>query len=170
MAALSPARRAGTRPSAPAVDHQPLAHIPATAPGAAVPPQRHGDSVVWSHARDLARSAEKALAAGVGDWHLQPLQDMSPSLQQRLLVGPLGPETLHVRHGLEEARILALYGLLSRHSTGFQEAVLQVRDNWGWLMTGWLDSLMPKKVAALQGGMCTWQCRVSGVPWRHASW
>lgn len=70
--------------------------------------------------QDLLRGAEKALASGLGDWHLQALQDASPLFQSRLLLGPLGPETLNHKHRLDEGAILQLYGLLHRHAAGFQ--------------------------------------------------
>lgn len=70
--------------------------------------------------QDLARAAEKAMASGLGDWHLQPLQDTAPEFRERLLLGPLGPETLTNHHGLSEEQCLSLYGLLHRHTAGFQ--------------------------------------------------
>ena len=70
--------------------------------------------------RELARAAEKAFASGLGDWHLQPLNDADPKLWRRMLLGPLGPETLKTHHGLSEEACLGLYGLLQRHSAGFQ--------------------------------------------------
>jgi hypothetical protein len=71
----------------------------------------------------LLRAAEKALASGLGDWHLQALQDISPQFQEHVLMGALGPETLKHKHKLPEQQILQLYGLLHRHSTGFQQEV-----------------------------------------------
>jgi hypothetical protein len=73
--------------------------------------------------QDLLRAAEKALASGLGDWHLQALQDISPQFQEHVLMGALGPETLKHKHKLPEQQILQLYGLLHRHSTGFQQEV-----------------------------------------------
>eukprot|EP00775_Hariotina_reticulata_P005424 gene5424-5657_t len=72
---------------------------------------------------DLLQAAEKALASGLGDWHLQMLQDISPHMKQHVLVGPLGPEALKHRHRMAEPNILQLYGLLHRHCTGFQQEV-----------------------------------------------
>lgn len=85
----------------------------------------------WSHSpcnthlplQDLLRAAQKALASGLGDWHLQALQDISPLFQEHVLMGALGPETLKHKHKLPEQQILQLYGLLHRHSTGFQQEV-----------------------------------------------
>jgi hypothetical protein len=54
-------------------------------------------------------AVRKVIASGLGDWHLQPLCDVAPLFQQRVLLGPLGPETLHHRwvnggeEGMEEA-------------------------------------------------------------------
>ncbi|WIA38455.1 hypothetical protein OEZ86_001779 [Tetradesmus obliquus] len=73
--------------------------------------------------QDLLRAAQKALASGLGDWHLQALQDISPLFQEHVLMGALGPETLKHKHKLPEQQILQLYGLLHRHSTGFQQEV-----------------------------------------------
>jgi hypothetical protein len=73
--------------------------------------------------QDLLRAAEKALASGMGDWHLQALQDISPQFQEHVLMGALGPETLKHKHKLPEQQILQLYGLLHRHSTVFQQEV-----------------------------------------------
>ncbi|KIY95183.1 hypothetical protein MNEG_12779 [Monoraphidium neglectum] len=56
----------------------------------------------------------------MGDWHLQSIQDAAPWAQERLLLGPFGPEALTARHGLDERQCLALYGLLQRHTAGFQ--------------------------------------------------
>jgi hypothetical protein len=74
--------------------------------------------------QDLLRAAEKALASGLGDWHLQSIQDISPEFEQHVLMGALGPETLKYKHQLPEPQILHIYGLLHRHCTGFQEEVL----------------------------------------------
>ena len=74
--------------------------------------------------QDLLRAAEKALASGLGDWHLQSIQDISPEFEQHVLMGALGPETLKHKHQLPEPQILHIYGLLRRHCTGFQEEVL----------------------------------------------
>lgn len=76
--------------------------------------------------QDLLRAAEKALASGMGDWHLQALQDISPKFQQHVLMGSLGPETLKHKHQLQEEQMLQLYALLHKYSTGFQLAVQQV--------------------------------------------
>lgn len=73
--------------------------------------------------QDLVRAAEKALASGLGDWHLQSIQDVSPEFEQRVLMGALGPEALKHTHRLPEAQILHIYGLLHRHCTGFQQEV-----------------------------------------------
>lgn len=73
--------------------------------------------------QDLLRAAEKAVASGLGDWHLQALQNVSPQFQEHVLLGPLGPETLKHKHQLPEQQILQLYGILHRHSTGFQQDV-----------------------------------------------
>jgi hypothetical protein len=73
--------------------------------------------------QDLLRAAEKALAAGLGDWHLQSIQDISPEFEQHVLMGALGPETLKHKHKLPEPQILHIYGLLHRHCTGFQQEV-----------------------------------------------
>jgi len=70
--------------------------------------------------KELARAAEKAFSTGLNDWHLQPLHDIAPIFQQRLLVGPIGPETLATHHGLSAETCLGLYGLLHRHTAGFQ--------------------------------------------------
>jgi uncharacterized protein (DUF2141 family) len=78
--------------------------------------------------QDLVRAAEKALASGLGDWHLQSLQDVSPLFEQHVLMGALGPETLKHTHRLPEPQILHLYGLLHRHSTGFQREVAAALD------------------------------------------
>lgn len=75
--------------------------------------------------QDLLVAAEKALASGLGDWHLQMLQNVSPQFQEHVLMGALGPETLKHKHRLPEAQILCLYGLLHRHCTGFQQEVAQ---------------------------------------------
>lgn len=69
------------------------------------------------------RAADKALASGLGDWHLQRVQDISPHFEQHVLLGALGPEALKHQHGLQEPQILHLYGLLHRHCTGFQQEV-----------------------------------------------
>lgn len=74
--------------------------------------------------QDLLRAAEKALASGLGDWHLQSIRDISPEFEQHVLMGALGPETLKHKHQLPEPQILHIYGLLHRHCTGFQEEVL----------------------------------------------
>lgn len=50
--------------------------------------------------QDLAASVQKAFASGLGDWHLQPLELAAPLYQQRLLLGALGPEQLHLHHGV----------------------------------------------------------------------
>jgi hypothetical protein len=47
--------------------------------------------------QDLLSAVRKVIASGLGDWHLQPLCDVAPLFQQRVLLGPLGPETLHHR-------------------------------------------------------------------------
>lgn len=73
--------------------------------------------------QDLLRAAEKAVASGLGDWHLQALQNISPQFQEHVLLGALGPETLKHKHQLPEQQILQLYGILHRHSTGFQQDV-----------------------------------------------
>lgn len=73
--------------------------------------------------QDLLRAAEKALASGLGDWHLQSIQDISPEFEQHVLMGALGPETLKHKHKLPEPQILHIYGLLHRHCTGFQQEV-----------------------------------------------
>lgn len=73
--------------------------------------------------QDLLRAAEKALASGLGDWHLQSIQDISPEFEQHVLMGALGPETLKHKHQLSEPQILHIYGLLHRHCTGFQQEV-----------------------------------------------
>lgn len=73
--------------------------------------------------QDLLRAAEKALASGLGDWHLQSIQDISPEFEQHVLMGALGPETLKHKHRLPEPQILHVYGLLHRHCTGFQQEV-----------------------------------------------
>lgn len=73
--------------------------------------------------QDLLRAAQKALASGLGDWHLQVLQDISPLFQEHVLMGALGPETLKHKHRLPEQQILQLYGLVHRHCTGFQQEV-----------------------------------------------
>lgn len=70
---------------------------------------------------ELERAAEKAFAAGMGDWHLQPRRDSAPRFRERMLLGPLGPEALKARHGLSEEDCLRLYALLRRHCLGFQE-------------------------------------------------
>lgn len=80
----------------------------------------------FSVIHDLVRAAEKTLAAGVGDWHLQALQDISPEFERRVLMGPLGPEALLHTHALHEPQILQLYGLLHRHAAGFQREVATV--------------------------------------------
>lgn len=82
----------------------------------------------FSVIQDLVRAAEKTLAAGVGDWHLQALQDISPEFERRVLLGPLGPETLLHTHALREPQILQLYGLLHRHAAGFQREVAAVAE------------------------------------------
>ena len=71
----------------------------------------------------MLRAAEKALASGLGDWHLQTIQDISPHFEQHVLMGALGPEALKHKHRLPEPQILHIYGLLHRHCTGFQEEV-----------------------------------------------
>lgn len=71
--------------------------------------------------QDLLRAAAKAVASGLGDWHLQALQDASPWAARRVLAGALGPEALRHTHGLDEAAMLRLYGLLHRHCAGFQD-------------------------------------------------
>jgi hypothetical protein len=79
-----------------------------------------GDPPPSSSTQELARAAEKALASGAGDWHLQPRHDAAPAVRGRALLGPLGPEALLHCHGLCEEAALALYGLLHRHCAGFQ--------------------------------------------------
>lgn len=73
--------------------------------------------------QDLLRAAEKALASGLGDWHLQSIQDISPEFQQHVLMGALGPEALKHKHRVPEPQILHIYGLLHRYCTGFQQEV-----------------------------------------------
>jgi hypothetical protein len=73
--------------------------------------------------QELLRAAEKALASGLGDWHLQSIQDISPEFEQHVLMGALGPEALKHKHQLPEPQILHLYGLLHGHCTGFQQEV-----------------------------------------------
>lgn len=41
-------------------------------------------------------------------------------------MGPLGPETLTHHHKLSEEACLALYGLMHRHTTGFQREAAQL--------------------------------------------
>jgi hypothetical protein len=60
--------------------------------------------------QDLFASAQKAFAAGMGDWDLQPLETVNPAVWGRTLLGALGPETLKVRHGMCERDIIKLYG------------------------------------------------------------
>ena len=69
---------------------------------------------------ELARAAEKAFDAGMGDWHLQPRHDASERYHARLALGPLQPEVLKARHGLREEDCLRLYALLRAHCLGFQ--------------------------------------------------
>jgi len=72
----------------------------ATAGGATdVPPAAPDRIPVGTVMRDLALAVQKAFASGLGDWHLQPLETASPAYQQRLLMGALGPEQLHLHHG-----------------------------------------------------------------------
>lgn len=73
--------------------------------------------------QDLVRAAQKTVASGMGDWHLQPVEYASPLFQQRMLLGALGPETLKTRHGLEEKQALLLYGCMHRHCIAFQQEV-----------------------------------------------
>lgn len=60
---------------------------------------------------------------------LQALQDAQPAFHQRLLLGPLGPETLANHHCLSEEGCLALYSLLHTHCGGFQAEAAALLDS-----------------------------------------
>ncbi|KXZ52014.1 hypothetical protein GPECTOR_10g1037 [Gonium pectorale] len=78
---------------------------------------------------DLSAALQKSIAAGMGEWDLRgDAPAVNPEVQQRLLRGPLGPETLKNRYRLQEKHIIALYRLLYSYSVGFFSDVEALMD------------------------------------------
>jgi hypothetical protein len=73
--------------------------------------------------QDLEEASKKAIAAGMGDWDLQPLEQQSAGIRSRVFKGPLGPEVLKHEHGLSPDEILSLYRLMETCCSGFHRGV-----------------------------------------------
>ncbi|GFR43411.1 hypothetical protein Agub_g4492 [Astrephomene gubernaculifera] len=78
---------------------------------------------------DLSAAIQKSVASGMGEWDLRADGLWgNPEIQERLLRGPLGPETLKNRYHMKERDILSLYRLLYSYSVGFFTDVESLLD------------------------------------------
>lgn len=92
-------------------------------PGWAQPHHCHRPSPLRRSLQDLYEATKKAAAAGMGEHDLQPLDWGSSHFKERLMRGPLGPETLKGLYDLPVRRAPALGCVACRGGEGWSRAL-----------------------------------------------